>query len=863
MLDAGNVALRLWQVYLPESSRRRFTNLLQLNEDDTGRLLAFWTALHDIGKASPGFQSKSPEQKARLVTTGITFPANLTPKPHGLITTWALQSLLPPSLRAIGRVLGGHHGNLPTGSEIGDVSKIDQLGRSPIWEEMRKNIFTRIDGLFAPPKVVSLPEDPQELNPLLLLLLGLVVASDWVSSDETRFQFESSDTEDDDYFKSSRQIAAHSVRELGFEGWQPSGVTASFSALFSHRDITTPNAIQQKVINLSEEISPPALVILEAPTGTGKTEAALYLADHWLQESHGRGIYIAMPTTATSNQMFDRTHAYLKQRYPDSLVNLQLVHGQSLLTDTYMSMQLGQIGDDEGGQVAAMSWFIAHKKSLLASFGVGTVDQAFLSVLQSRFFFLRLFGLESKVVIFDEVHAYDTYMSEILDRLLGWLRAVGASVIILSATLPNTTRLRLINAYSGTCEDTLEDVPRYPRITISTADKTSVHLLPIPPEISRKVEITWLGQDADALAPYLRDQLSEGGCAAVICNTVARAQEIYQAVSAAGIVPGEDCYLFHARFPYSWRKETEDKVLEKFGRSGNRPQKAIVIATQVIEQSLDLDFDFLISDLAPIDLIIQRAGRLHRHMGRLRPGLLTKPQIALTRPAEKQSHDPDFGPSEYVYAPYYLDRTWIVLRDLKYLALPEDTSDLIESVYGHNDLEYATEDENTRMNVEYSRLQREETTQIINAKNRLILPPDDEGFFFGGTLGLEEDNPQLHTSFQALTRSAAPGISIICLHRLSDGKLYTDPTDPNTLIDGYETLSQELIKKLLRCAVQISRTDVVKWFAAQPIPSAWQKSAALRYHRVAIFVDGRFSLTGTPLVLQLSRILGLRIEKEV
>lgn len=863
MIDAGNVALTLWHQYLPYSSRNRFSQRLNLSEEDSGRLLAFWASLHDMGKASPAFQAKSQKLKIELIGRGIPFPTNLSPKPHNLITTWALQSLLSPQLKPVGRILSGHHGRLANGHEILDPARFEQLGREPIWQDMRSQLFNVLKEAFFPPDINSLPDEPADRNSLLLLLLGLVVAADWVASDESRFEFTPPGISVEEYGYMSKEHAKLAVHDLGFSGWNATGKTISFASMFHHRDIREPNIIQQTVINFATTIPSPSLVILEAPTGTGKTEAALYLADCWLQSSLGRGIYVAMPTTATSDQMFDRTRNYLENRYPDSLVNLQLIHGQALLDDRYMALQLAQIGEEEEGRVAAMQWFTSSKKALLAPFGVGTVDQSFLAVLQSRFFFLRLFGLEGKVVIFDEVHAYDTYMSELFLRLLNWLHMVGTSVIILSATLPDSTRRKLIDAYSTTPSTITEEIPPYPRLTVWSHNVQDVYPLPIPDEVMRSINLNWLDSSPSAIVQFLQEKLSAGGCAAVICNTVKRAQEVYLAIKEANIVPLDECHLFHARYPYSWRKDIEEKILARFSRVGQRPHKSIVIATQVIEQSLDLDFDILVSALAPVDLLIQRAGRLHRHKRENRPVLLSQPILAVTSPVQDRGGKPDFGPDGHVYAPYILDRTFLILRTRTKLNMPQDTCGLIEGVYNNEAIPTATTEENERVSAERRDHEMQEARNVHDARTRLILPAEDDTFFFDGTIGLEEDQPDLYTSYQALTRADPPGLMLVCLHRAQDGQLHFDPNEVNITISLDEPPDRQQIKRMLMCAVQINRKDVMNWFIAQPVPPAWKKVAALRHARAAIFIDGVCQLTGTPLFLQLDREIGLRVEKEV
>ena len=327
--------------------------------------------------------------------------------------------------------------------------------------------------------------------------------------------------------------ARRALEDLGWIGWQPPTVFATFRELFGF----DPRPMQQAVVELAEQLQEPSLVIIEAPTGEGKTEAALYLADHWSRVCQQRGLYVAMPTMATSNQMFGRVTTVLGQRYPTELVNVHLVHSQALWRDDMQALRLDTADERQGGTVAAMAWFLPRKRTLLAPFGVGTVDQALLSVLQARHFFVRLFGLSHKTVIFDEVHAYDTYMSTIFQRLLGWLRAVGTSVVILSATLPAQTRRELLQAYTGD-----PDAP-YPQVSypaISWAAKGRVRVLPLETPAQRTVTLEWAKREVDSMAERLADELREGGCAAVICNTVKRSQEVYSALKTAGLVPEED-----------------------------------------------------------------------------------------------------------------------------------------------------------------------------------------------------------------------------------------------------------------------------------------------------------------------------------
>ena len=570
-----------------------------------------------------------------LEEAGLTFPRRFAQKTcyHGVISAYALTDLfemrtgLPRCLAGqVARAVGGHHGAWPHPQDLAALHSGDVGDEG--WVSTRTALLQAMQEIYYPPAVGQLGSTQQETNALLTLLSGLTSTADWIGSMDRYFPYTTAPLEPKEYAEKSAARARTALEELGWTGWQPPTIPVHFQELFGF----DPRPMQQAVVHLAEQLAEPGLIIIEAPTGEGKTEAALYLADHWSRTCQQRGLYVAMPTMATSNQMFGRVTKVLAQSYPTDLINVHLVHSQAQWRDDVRTLRIATTDERQGGTIAAMSWFLPRKRSLLAPFGVGTVDQALLSVLQARHFFVRLFGLSHKTVIFDEVHAYDTYMSTIFQRLLGWLSAMGTSVIILSATLPAETRQKLLRAYAGDPSIPLPDV-LYPAISWATEDRVEVRPLEAPAQ--RTVALEWSNRSVETITQRLANELREGGCAAVICTTVKRAQEVYLALKKADIVPPEDLMLFHARFPFVWREKIEQQVLDRFGKNGNRPTKAIVVATQVIEQSLDLDFDLMITDLAPVDLVLQRAGRLHRHEPRVRPEPLSAPRLVIVRPDER------------------------------------------------------------------------------------------------------------------------------------------------------------------------------------------------------------------------------------
>ncbi|KAA0272959.1 MAG: CRISPR-associated helicase Cas3' [Chloroflexi bacterium] len=474
LLDVGQAALRMWNKAIDAESKRQFCRWLDCDEDTAGRTLAFLISLHDLGKASPDFQIKVASIAQEVAKAGFAFPKMKSPNPfaHGTVSAIALKELLQSELslskqdaRFLAQAVGGHHGVWIQPADWINAST-DNTGGAE-WTAARKELLQAMLEIFQPKTGFGLPQDKKERNAFLTLFSGFASVADWIGSMTEFFPYEKSiNIPLEEYASRAADRAKKALTELGWFNWQSDGNTLTFKEMFPF--IVSPNSVQQKIMDEVSKTTPPALLILESPTGSGKTEAALYAADVWLQVQRGSGMYIAMPTQATSNQMYDRVTDFLRKRYADDVLNFHLIHGGALLKDLAQTENIyDEDKPDSQGGIRAESWFLPRKRTLLAPFGVGTVDQALMSVLQTRHFFVRMFGLQSKVVVFDEIHAYDTYMSELFKRLLQWLRQIGISVILLSATLPEKTRRELTAAYLGA---EAVDLPpaEYPRLTLAS-----------------------------------------------------------------------------------------------------------------------------------------------------------------------------------------------------------------------------------------------------------------------------------------------------------------------------------------------------------------------------------------------------------
>jgi CRISPR-associated endonuclease/helicase Cas3 len=297
--------------------------------------------------------------------------------------------------------------------------------------------------------------------------------------------------------------------------------------------------------------------------------------------------------------------------------------------------------------VASSAWFAQRKRPLLSPYGVGTVDQALFATLNVKHHFVRLWGLSNRVVVLDEMHAYDTYTSDLIAELLKWLKRVGSSVVLMSATLPARQRAKMLGAWDAT-DVQAGEVP-YPRVAVTSASGTTTQSVPC--RDLEPITMAAVAEDLGSLAETAVCALSGGGCGVVIVNTVSRAQALYRELQSRDLADA-DLRLFHARYPADERHLREKAVLELFGATStrDRPARALLVATQVVEQSLDLDFDFMLTDLAPVDLLWQRAGRLHRRRRR-RPEAHAAPRLTIAGLLPERLPDLESTAWGFVYTP--------------------------------------------------------------------------------------------------------------------------------------------------------------------------------------------------------------------
>jgi CRISPR-associated endonuclease/helicase Cas3 len=704
-VDTVSIAQELWVRWVSPATCSWLSESFDDDLAAAGSFFAWLAGCHDIGKASPAFQIQVPWMHEFLQAAGLEVPEQLASRgnaPHALVTAATIVPILEresnwsrDAAMSVAVVLGGHHGWFPPAGFTKEPLKHPKLygpDASP-WDLARQELMALVARVSEAAPRLEAWRTLDLGRARELTLAGLVVLADWLASNERLFPYLNGPFVTG-YGPRAAEQAVRALPTIGWQCWEPT-VGAETPERFSTSFGFGPNDIQHASLGAAAALERPALVLIEAPMGTGKTEAALAAAEVLAARFGCGGIFVGLPTQATSNQMFGRVEDWLRHMGPGRYV-LELAHGKARQVSDYQAISRSgapscvDCDGPVGALVQAEEWFGGSKRRLLAPFVVGTVDQALIAAAKVRHVGLRQAGLTGKVVIIDEVHAYDAHMSVFLRRALSWLGAARVPVILLSATLPPEARRRLLAAYVGTGSCEPIEVG-YPSVTTVTAEGTVKSIRVAPgdtPRVARWRRLVEPAEDAgsDSLVDEVVGLVREDGCGLVIRNTVARSQASY--VALRDRLGAEKVTLLHARFVAGDRLERERWLARRFGRSGERPACHVVVGTQVLEQSLDLDFDFLVSDLAPIDLVLQRAGRVHRHASTPRPSGLGVPLVVVGGWRDEAVSGCPRLPcrSLAVYGEHLLLRTAAVLHGLEEVKLPDDIPDLVASVYGDEEI---------------------------------------------------------------------------------------------------------------------------------------------------------------------------------
>ncbi|MCU0649863.1 MAG: CRISPR-associated helicase Cas3' [Gemmatimonadaceae bacterium] len=623
---------------------QRGSRLLGVSIDETLALTVALASLHDLGKFAWRFQAKVPERYPDVLGTWRAPPAGASHAADGqLLWEKRLSELLSerlwpgsgPALGRLARAVFGHHGR--------PVSASRDVLREAFGDEGMNAALTcasRMVDLWLPSPIAAAPLTQAAGARASWWLSGVVTLADWVGSQEDHFRYEGAAHPLAGYHELAVERAGQAVRACGLATPRPAA-PRDFATVTGITGAPSPAQAWASTVSLPDG---PVLVLLEDVTGAGKTEAAQMLVHRLVADGRATGAYWAMPTQATANAMYERQRAMLDGLYDtssDTRPSLVLAHGQARLSDRFRATvlradrALGDVTSDaadaEPTSSTSCAAFIAddRRAALLADVGAGTIDQALLGVLPSRFCTLRLAGLGDKVLVLDEAHAYDSYMQEEIGALLRFQAALGGCAVVLSATLARRQWEGLVQSWQeglGVRGGAIAQPSReraYPLATVvaSMGAEGEVRQVPLDADAQRshrEVHVEPV-RSIEAAVAYVVATSQGGGAVAWIRNTVDECLAAAALLRAEGIEP----LVFHARFAQGDRQRREREVLALFGRpDATRPEREserrgrVLVATQVVEQSLDLDFDAMVSDLAPVDLLIQRAGRLWRHSGR-------------------------------------------------------------------------------------------------------------------------------------------------------------------------------------------------------------------------------------------------------
>ena len=726
----------------------------------------FLVALHDIGKVSPGFEGKyfsdllkekAPKWAREFVNGGVVTN-------HASIGAKALKKFFNlESDHPLVRAVAAHHGFTP--------ERLD-FTRDGAWQDERVALVRALEKEFG----VGGEWSPTEDIPVDLLA-GITCVADWIASDESFFPPGEAPLTSEE----GRSRAVSALAKCGFQH-------TDFKRDLSFRDIFgfDPYPAQQTFI---DTVTEPGVYVLEAQMGMGKTESALYTAYRLVEAGCHSGIYFALPTRLTSDRIHDRVEQFL-QSVSIMPTAVKLAHGQAWLKE----FESGAEGSDKGAGNRPPPWFNPSKRGLLFPFAVGTIDQALLSVLNVKHSFVRSFGLAGKVVILDEVHSYDAYTGTLLDQLVARLRELGCTVIILSATLTDARRKALLGGKAP-------NATGYPLLTGLRANGEAV-VRALEPPPTRNVHLRWI--DAAVESPFAAAvEKARAGCNVLcIANTVATAQEWFRKLKS-GMVPDEfPVGLLHAKFTAHDRDRIENEWMVRLGKRPKegpdpRPHGSILVSTQIVEQSVDIDADWMLSELAPVDMLLQRLGRLWRHERTNRP--VCEPELAIVcakmptndlsdLPSDTKELEEFFGRGVWVYAPYVLLRTLETLRDRESARLPDDIRALLEAVYAETMPD--TELHQALFNDMREKAERLRRLAVVGQSDALPTKNDDEE--------------------SARTRyNSRPSVSLLIVRSLDA------VTGRAVLLDGTEvTISRfernfKVTKALYRNLVQVAPNDVL------------------------------------------------------
>lgn len=852
--------------------------------------LKFCALVHDIGKLTIVFQSRiydavdfSPFAVCVELPKSSSL-VNAPNTPHALASEAILLKL--GCREGVASIAGAHHGRPSALADVcdqisGACTAVENFyGKRGKYRQLFEVLWKEwIDFSLECAGFSELSDLPDMAVPAQVVISGMLVMADWIASNTTYFPLISADQKGE--FGDYPKRIENAWTTIGFPNmWESKARFGLDDEAFKERFGFLPNPTQADIISTATDAESSGIYVIEAPMGLGKTEAALALSEILAARAGAGGMFFGMPTQATSNGIFPRLEKWADGLAEDeqTLLAIKLAHGNAALNEDYRELFTGHsnlnIESDSG--LIVHDWFSGRKQTLLSDFVIGTVDQLLMAALKQKHVMLKHFGLSGKVVVVDECHAYDAYMSQYLDMAIKWLGIYKVPVIILSATLPEKRRAELIEAYADSEKHRAKHTEAH--VDKKTADEAWKHSLAYPlltyteNNTVKQKALAFDGENKEvSVRRIIRDEVAatagyaveRGGCVGVIVNTVRKAQEIAAELQSA--FPKAEVIIMHAQFIMTDRAKREEQILKRVGKHSTPESRhgLIIVGTQVLEQSLDLDFDLMITELCPMDLLLQRTGRLHRH-NRVRPqGLETASCFVLD-----ETDDSFDSGSAAIYGEWLLMRTRALLPNK--LTIPSDIPLLVQRVYDENDdrmLGELTEGMESAKEEYVKKTKKKER----NACNWLIGKPSErKGKSLDGWL----DNAIGLSSEQAgerAVRDGDPSIDVIALMRDAEGQIHTVSDECERVIPADRPPSREEVLLIARQKLRLPGFFGRRWNIDSTITqlesetksnfSAWQDSALLKEELVLLF-DNELNAVLGEVRLHYDIKTGLTYEKE-
>ena len=861
--DTAGIMEKLAQKRLPESISD------YLCDECGGReklfsTLKFCALVHDIGKLTIVFQSRiydavdfSPFADCVELPKSSSL-VNASDTPHALASEAILLKHGCP--KGVASIAGAHHGRPSALAEVcdqisGACTAVENFyGKRGKYRQLFESLWKEwIDFSLECAGFSELSDLPDMAVPAQVVISGMLVTADWIASNTTYFPLISADNKGE--FGDYPKRIENAWTTIGFPNmWESKARFGLDDEAFKERFGFLPNPTQADIISTATDAESSGIYIIEAPMGLGKTEAALALSEILAARSGAGGMFFGMPTQATSNGIFPRLEKWAGGLAEDeqTLLAIKLAHGNAALNEDYRELFTGHsnlnIESDSG--LIVHDWFSGRKQTLLSDFVIGTVDQLLMAALKQKHVMLKHFGLSGKVVVVDECHAYDAYMSQYLDMAIKWLGIYKVPVIILSATLPEKRRAELIEAYTDSEKHRAKHTEAY--VDKKIADEAWKHSLAYPlltyteNNTVKQKALAFDGENKEvSVRRIIRDEVAatagyavkRGGCVGVIVNTVRKAQEIAAELQSA--FPKAEVIIMHAQFIMTDRAKREEQILKRVGKHSTPESRRglIIVGTQVLEQSLDLDFDLMITELCPMDLLLQRTGRLHRH-NRVRPqGLETASCFVLD-----ETNDSFDSGSAAIYGEWLLMRTRALLPNK--LTIPSDIPLLVQQTYDETNNEMLGElTEGMKKAQEENKLRTGK--KRCSAENYLISKPSNKkGKCLDGWLD-NDIKPNNEQTGEKAVRDGDPSVDVIALMRDREGLIRIIADKPETIIPADRPPSREeallIARQKLRLPGFFGRRwkidDTIEQLEAetQNVFSAWQDSALLKEEVVLLF----------------------------